>query len=158
MDTEATRPPKKPPAWFVHVAWRVHRALYKLSGGRFLWTPANKRGWGAMRMTAIGRTSGQERSVILGYLEDGDDLVVVAMNGWDEGQPAWWLNLQANPEAVVDLPRGVRREVTGRAATGEERDRLWQRWREIDANLDDFAARRPHETAVVVLEPRTVTG
>jgi hypothetical protein len=40
-----------------------------------------------------------------------------------------------------------------RAALGDERDRLWQRWRELDANLDSYAARRPHETAVVVLEP-----
>ncbi|MDQ3771361.1 MAG: hypothetical protein M3343_04630 [Actinomycetota bacterium] len=42
-----SNPPKRPPAWFVHGAWRVHRALYKLSGGRFLWTTSNKRGWGA---------------------------------------------------------------------------------------------------------------
>jgi hypothetical protein len=96
--------------------------------------------------------------VILGYFQEGDAMVSMAMNGWGAPEPAWWLNLQANPEAVVDLPRGVRREVVGHAATGEERDRLWQRWREIDENLDDFAARRPHETAVVVLEPRTVAG
>jgi F420H(2)-dependent quinone reductase len=36
----------------------------------------------------------------------------------------------------------------------EERDRLWQRWRELDKSLDSYAARRPRETAVVVLEPR----
>jgi len=72
--TQVTRPPKVPPSWFVHVAWRVHRALYRLSGGRFLWTPSNKRGWGAMRLTTVGRKSGQERSVIIGYLEDGANL------------------------------------------------------------------------------------
>jgi hypothetical protein len=44
---EEAEPLKRPPGWFVHGAWRVHRALYKLSGGRFLWTTANKRGWGA---------------------------------------------------------------------------------------------------------------
>jgi len=68
---DAERPPKMPPAWFVHTAWRVHRALYKLSGGRFLWTTSNKRGWGALRLTTVGRKSGRERSVIIGYLEDG---------------------------------------------------------------------------------------
>ena len=46
MNTATTRPPKLPPAWFMHAFWRVHRALYRLSGGRFLWTPASKRGWG----------------------------------------------------------------------------------------------------------------
>ena len=51
MVTEASRPPRVPPPWFVHVAWRAHRALYRLSGGRFLWTTSNKRGWGALRLT-----------------------------------------------------------------------------------------------------------
>ena len=43
--------------------------------------------------------------------------------------------------------------MTAHAATGAERERLWARWRETDENLDAFAARRPSETAVVVLEP-----
>ena len=80
MGTVANRPPRVPPPWFVHVAWRVHRVLHRLSGGRFLWTPANKRGWGALRLTTVGRTSGREREVIVGYLEDGPVLVVLAMN------------------------------------------------------------------------------
>jgi len=43
----------------------------------------------------------------------------------------------------------------GRPAVGGERERLWQRWRELDKNLDIYAARRPRKTAVVVLEPRS---
>jgi deazaflavin-dependent oxidoreductase (nitroreductase family) len=89
---------------------------------------------------------------MVGYFEDGPDLVTMAMNGWDEAEPAWWLNLQAHPEASVDLADG-RREVRGRAAEGEERSRLWNRWREIDTNLDAYAALRSAETAVVILEP-----
>jgi hypothetical protein len=77
----------------------------------------------------------------------------MAMNGWGEGEPGWWLNLQAHPEAKVEL-RGGRRLVRGRAATGSERARLWAKWGEIDENLDDYAALRSSETAVVVLEPR----
>jgi hypothetical protein len=92
--------------------------------------------------------------VILGYYEDGSNLVSMAMNGWGAADPAWWLNLQAYPEAVVELKGGNLREVLGRAAVGEERDRLWLRWSELDKNLDGYAARRPHQTAVVVLEPR----
>ena len=70
------------------------------------------------------------------------------------GEPAWWLNLQADPQALVELAGGTQCEVLARPAVGEERERLWQRWRELDKNLDSYAARRPHETAVVVLEPR----
>ena len=154
MSAAGKAQPKMPPPWVVHTAWRVHRALYRLSGGRFLWTPASKRGWGALRLTAIGRTSGQERSVILGYREDGPDLVTLAMNGWDEGHPSWWLNLRAHPDAVVRLAGGRPRPVRARAATGEERDRLWRQWLATDPRLDAFAAGRSTETPVVVLAPR----
>jgi deazaflavin-dependent oxidoreductase (nitroreductase family) len=118
MSNSAARPPKVPPPWFVHTAWRAHRALYRLSRGRFLWTTSNKRGWGALRLTTIGRRSGQERSVIIGYIEDGPNLVALAMNGWDEGHPSWWLNLEAHPDAVVRLarqhPRPVRAHILPR--------------------------------------------
>ncbi|KQT02529.1 nitroreductase/quinone reductase family protein [Cellulomonas sp. Leaf395] len=152
--TTAERPPRLPPAWFIRVAWRVHRGLYRLSGGRFLWTPSNKRGWGALRLTTTGRTSGQERSVILGYLEDGPHLVTLAMNGWIEGHPAWWLNLQAHPEAVARLDGRPPRPVRARAAVGQERERLWKLWVATDPKLDAWAAARATPTPVVVLEPR----
>jgi len=88
---------------------------------------------------------------MLGYFDDGPNLVTLAMNGWADAEPAWWLNLQAHPEARVDLADG-RRTVRGRAAEGEDRSRLWARWREIDTNLDGHAALRAADTAVVILE------
>jgi len=108
-----------------------------------------------MRLTTTGRRTGQERSVILGFFDDGQNLVTMAMNGWADAEPAWWLNLQAHPAASVDLPDG-RRSISGRAAEGEERSRLWDRWREIDTNLDGYAALRSAETAVVILEPSPI--
>jgi len=152
--SESKKKARLPPRWFIRFAWFTHRRIYRLTGGRLgLWRPKPD-GWGAMRLTATGRRTGEERSVMLGYFEDGPNLVTMAMNGWGEGEPAWWLNLQAQPEARVDLPEGPR-SVTGRAATGQERDRLWARWQEIDDNLDAYASRRSGETAVVVLEPRS---
>jgi F420H(2)-dependent quinone reductase len=151
-----TRRAKTPPAWFVHSFWRAHRALYRFSGGRFLWTPASRLGWGAMHLTTVGRKSGQERSVIVGYLEDGPNLVTLAMNGGEEGHPAWWLNLEAQPDVVVRLPHQQPRLVHARAATGQERDRLLQRWITVDPS-NDVSARRSTETPVVVLEPRAAT-
>ena len=113
--------PTVPPRWFVRAAWVVHRAIYNVTGGRKgLWLPKPNK-WGTMRVTTIGRKTGQERSVILGYYEDGPNLVTMAMNGWGEGEPAWWLNLLANPEAKVVLANG-KRAVRAAAATGAERD------------------------------------
>ena len=116
-----------------------------------LWPPKPDR-WGTMRLITVGRRSGRERTAILGYYEDGPNIVTMAMNGWSEGEPAWWLNLLTQPEATVELRDGVRR-VRARAADGEERERLWARWREMGDNLDAYATRRPSGTAVVVLEP-----
>jgi deazaflavin-dependent oxidoreductase (nitroreductase family) len=154
MNATASRPPKVPPAWFVHTAWRAHRVLHRISGGRFLWSPSNKRGWGALRLTTQGRRTGLERSVIIGYLEDGPDLIAIAMNGWDEGDPSWWLNLQAHPDAVVRLAGRQPRPVRARPAGGQERNRLWQRWVAINPQLDAYAGLRSTDTPVVVLEPR----
>jgi deazaflavin-dependent oxidoreductase (nitroreductase family) len=142
-----------PPRWFIRLAWSVHRGLYRGTGGRFgVWRPRPNR-WGALRLTTTGRRTGQQRSVILGYVEDGPNIVTMAMNGWGKGEPAWSLNLLAHPDARVDLAGGSRL-VRARAAAGDERSRLWARWRDIDANLDAYAALRETETAVVILEPR----
>jgi len=111
-----------------------------------------------LRLTTTGRRSGEPRSVIVGYFQDGPNLVSLAMNGWGEAEPAWWLNLQSEPRAIVDLAGGRQLGVVGRRAVGDERSRLWQRWREIDEGLDAYAARRPRETAIVVLEPRSAPG
>jgi deazaflavin-dependent oxidoreductase (nitroreductase family) len=151
--TTTTSPPL-PPRWFVTTAWKVHRRLYRVTRGRRgLWAPGGKRGWGALLLTTTGRRSGQRRDVIVGYLLDGDVPFTLAMNGWGEGEPSWWLNLQADPAAHVVSVDGEH-DVVAREAHGEERDRLWARFAEVDQDLDGYAALRPTPTAVVVLEPR----
>lgn len=144
--------PFLPPRWFIRTAWRVHRLLYRATGGRFGLRRPNDKTYGLMRVVTTGRRSGADRPVMLGYFEDGPNLVTMAMNGWGAPEPAWWLNVQANPAVTIDLVGETRRS-TGRAATGSERERLWARWQEIDRNLDEYAAMRPTETAVVVFEP-----
>ncbi|HET9646794.1 MAG TPA: nitroreductase/quinone reductase family protein [Microlunatus sp.] len=150
--TQGAAAARLPPRWFIVLFWRAHRAWFRLTGGRSGLWPARPGRSGAMRVTTTGRHSGQPRSVILAYLDDGPNLVTMAMNGWDPAEPAWWLNLQADPHASVQLTTGTR-PVTARAATGTERARLWELWRSVDRNLDAYAGRRPGRTAVVVLEP-----
>ena len=89
--TDTAAAPRLPPRWFVRAAWVVHRAIHRLTPGRFgLWRPAEKK-WGTFRLTTVGRKSGKKREAILGYIEDGPNLVTVAMNGWAAPEPAWWL-------------------------------------------------------------------
>jgi F420H(2)-dependent quinone reductase len=144
--------PFLPPRWVVRSAWVIHRAIHRFSGGRLgLWEVKPGK-WGTMRLTTIGRRSGKERNAILGYYEDGPNLVTLAMNGWAKPEPAWWLNLQAHPDATV-LLAGEARRVRAHAAIGAERERLWARWGEYGDDYEAYARLRRSETAVVVLEP-----
>ena len=154
MTAERQRMATLPPRVVVRVAWVLHRALYRFSGGRMgLRPPEAGEKFGMLRLRTLGRRSGEPRVAIVGYLEDGPNLVTLAMNGWAEAEPAWWLNLQAHPDTFVELKEGSR-AVHGRAAEGEERDRLWARWCELSDEYDEWAAMRTGQTAVVVLEPR----
>ena len=155
--TDASATAKQPvtvPRWLVRTIWIAHRATYAVTGGRVgLRQPGNS--WGMLRLTSVGRKTGKTRVAIVGYLVDGPNLAIPAMNGWADPEPAWWLNLQADPHATVELPDG-RRDVTARAAVGEERDRLWARFLGLGSSAftEASAALRSHETAIVVLEPR----
>jgi len=148
---------RTPPRVVVRTFWALHRAGYRFTGGRFgLAQPEAGDRFGMLRLATVGRRSGQARVAILGYYEDGQNLVTLAMNGWASTEPAWWLNLQAQPDATVDLPGGMR-AVRARVAVGTEREQLWARFDEYPGwgdDLDGLASRRSSETAVVVLEPR----
>ena len=74
---------------------------------------------------------------MVGCFVDEAHLVTLAMNGWGAAEPAWWPNLQANPNALV-VTRDWRGRMLARAATGDERDRLWAQWSEIDTGLEGF--------------------
>jgi F420H(2)-dependent quinone reductase len=144
-----------PPRWLIRAIWAAHRAAYSLTGGRFGLRRPTHDTWGMLRLKTVGRRSGKERVAILGYLVDGPNLITPAMNGWADPEPAWWLNLQAQPDAAIELP-GEKRDVTARAATAEERPRLWSMLSGLGtaAYTDANAARRSRETAIVILEPR----
>jgi deazaflavin-dependent oxidoreductase (nitroreductase family) len=144
---------KLPPRLVVRTAWVLHRALDRLSGGRIGLRPSvDGVRFGMLRLKTVGRRSSQPRVAIVGSFEDGANLVTLAMNGWAEAEPAWWLNLQARPDATVELTNGSR-AVHARAAEGAERERLWARWCLLSDSYDRWAARRSRPTTVVVLEP-----
>lgn len=158
MSTDTTtdvEPKQVPiPRWLVKTFWRVHRLLHRVSRGRFgLRTPTADQ-YGMLQLRTVGRKTGMERRVILAYFEDGPDLILIPMNGWADPEPAWWLNLQSRPEAVVEMPDGIR-EVRARVATPTERARLWRIASEgtWGPEMDNYAAGRGRETQIVILEP-----
>ena len=117
---QSAQSPYLPPRWFIRSFWAVQRAVYAATRGRFGLRAATADHQGMMRLRTVGRRTGEERTAILGYFEDGPDLVTMAMNGWADADPAWWLNLQAHPDVTVDLPGGSR-AVHAHAADKDER-------------------------------------
>lgn len=100
----------------------------------------------------VGRKSGRTYTVPLLYLRDGDDLVVVASQGGLPRDPQWYANLQAHPEAGVQIG-GERRRVRARIATPDERAELWPRLVDLYADFDNYRAWTDREIPVIVLEP-----
>jgi deazaflavin-dependent oxidoreductase (nitroreductase family) len=103
----------------VHPARLDHPSpLYSLAGGRLGLRRPKPGRWGTMRLTTVGRRTGRTRAVILGYFENGPNVVTMARNGWGDAEPASWLNLQVDPDVTVELVDGPR-QVTGRPAEGD---------------------------------------
>ena len=158
--TDRSKPSPQVPRWLVRTIWTTHRFALRVTGGRWgLREPAAGR-WGMLRLTTTGRRTGRRRVAILGYIEDGGNLLVPAMNGWADPEPAWWLNLLANPDASVVLPDGRSLDVVARAAGDREREELWGRFVALDtaAYTDANAALRSRPTQIAVLEPRATSG
>ena len=155
MTQAIEKPSPNVPRWLVRTIWVVHRAAYTVTRGRFGLRPATDSQWGMLRLRTVGRKSGKERVAIVGFIVDGPNLVTPAMNGWADPEPAWWLNLQVNPHATLELPDGSSRAVTARAAAGDERPRLWARFVDLQSSAftNASAATRSRETALVIFEP-----
>jgi len=102
-------------------------------------------------LTTTGRRSGEERTTPLIYGEDDGSFVVVASKGGAPDDPAWMKNLREDPEARVQVAAD-KFDARARAATGEERDRLWAHMAEIWPAYEDYATKTDREIPVVVLE------
>jgi F420H(2)-dependent quinone reductase len=132
-------------------ATRLHARLYRMTGGRFL--PRWAEGMPVLSLTTTGRKSGKPRSTTIIYVEDGELLAVMPSNAGSDKPPAWWLNLQANPEADVQIAK-ERRCVRARRATPEEAERLWPRMRELYSGFEEYQSFTEREQPIVLLEPR----
>ncbi|HEU4393889.1 MAG TPA: nitroreductase/quinone reductase family protein [Solirubrobacterales bacterium] len=128
---------------------KLNTPLYRLSGGRI----GGKVGRApVLLLTTTGRKSGQPRTAPVVYLADGDNVVLINTNAGNAKVPAWSLNLEANPEAEVELGR-KRRPVRARVAEGEERADLWRKHVEQFEGFDSYKQKLDREPSVFVLEP-----
>ncbi len=104
-----------------------------------------------------GRKTGKKRTTPLLYLEDGENLVIVASNGGAPRHPAWWLNLEVDSEPQVRVEDRTLR-VRAEEAKGEEKRRLWARLVEMYPAYEDYQRRTTREIPVVILRPQRGTS
>ena len=131
--------------WAAKLHASVFHAASGRIGGRMVGSPV-------LLLVTTGRKSGQTRTTVLLYLEDGGRHVIVASNGGTAKHPVWWLNLQADPEATVEIG-GRKIHVRATEARGEEKARLWQRLVRMYPSYEDYQKRTDREIPVILLEP-----
>ena len=127
----------------------LHVGAYKLSRGR---VGNSYMGAPVLLVESVGRKSGKQRTHPPVCTQDGDNLVVVASKGGIERNPAWYLNLKADPETNAWW-RGRKRRVRAREAEGSERERLWTMVVDVYPPYAAYQARTERQIPVVVLEP-----
>lgn len=128
----------------------LHARLALATNG---WVSPNLGGRPGIILETIGRRSGAPRRVVLTYLPDGDRIVVIASNYGREGHPAWYRNIEAEPN-VTSIYKRFRRPYRARIAVGEERLKYLRAT--DDATYGVYAAyarKTSREIPVVILEP-----
>lgn len=122
----------------------LHVRLYRLLGGRLVG------GASVLLLTTVGGRSGQPRTVTVGYLRDGDDVITTDSNNANPAVPSWVLNLPAHPEAEVRLGR-ERYQARAEFLKGEERASQWDRLVAADPLYDRVQRLAGREFSIIRL-------
>lgn len=126
----------------------THVYLYRLTGGVIGGKMGSR---SLLLLTTTGRKSGKERVTPLLYLPDDNRYLLAASNYGSEQHPQWYLNLQANPKASVQIGKHIQ-TVTAQIASAEERPRLWARFTQF-SNFAGYERKTTREIPVVILTP-----
>jgi deazaflavin-dependent oxidoreductase (nitroreductase family) len=128
-----------------------HVAVYRLTHGwighRFPGMPP------FLLLEHVGAKSGMVRTTPLGYVRDGENVILIGSNGGGPRNPGWFYNLQAHPDVRIWIGPDEKR-VTARAAGTDERDQLWPKVLEVTDVFTDYQRRTDRQIPLIVLEPR----
>jgi len=143
------RRPSKLSAALQNALTAIHTFAYENTngaiGGRMVNCPV-------LLLTTKGRKTNKQRTVPLLYLSDGDDMVLVASNGGATKHPTWWLNLQSNPSAQIQV-RGTKWRVKAERANAEEKRRLWPLLIAMYPGYKGYQEKTSRDIPVVILHP-----
>jgi deazaflavin-dependent oxidoreductase (nitroreductase family) len=135
---------------------RLHAWLLRKSGGRFRRSYLFAAGQPVLSLTTSGRKSGLPRSTAVACFEADGELVVAGMNLGLDRDPAWALNLSAEPNGIIHID-GKEVPITARRAAGAEAQGLWRRWVELQPSAEAFQDLADREIPLFVLTGREVS-
>ena len=126
-----------------------HVHAYRDTNGEtgYLWN-----GVPTLLLTVSGRRTGRDHTSALIFARDGNDYLVVASMGGAPKHPNWYLNLQADPKARIQV-KDEHIDVTAQTATGQDKPRLWKIVSAVWPNYDVYQSRTDRDIPVVVLSP-----
>jgi deazaflavin-dependent oxidoreductase (nitroreductase family) len=143
------RRPSKLSAALQNAFTSMHTFVYASTngaiGGRMMNCPV-------LLLTTRGRKTNKQRTVPLLYLADGNDTVLVASNGGATKHPTWWLNLQSNPAAEIQVG-GVKRRVRAEKANAEKKQQLWPLLVAMYPGYKRYQEITSRDIPVVILHP-----
>jgi deazaflavin-dependent oxidoreductase (nitroreductase family) len=131
---------------------RLHAAILHRSGGRIRRSLMLAGGQPVLALTTTGRHSGKRRSTTVAYLRHGDAFASAALNLGSDHDPAWALNVRADPRAWIEV-QGQKLEVRARPASEEEADGLWDEFIRRVPMIEDSRRLANRDTPIFVWEP-----
>jgi deazaflavin-dependent oxidoreductase (nitroreductase family) len=152
---ETTLPPWTPTQeriGSIAIRWmtRINKWLYRGTGGKI----GGKFSHGApiCLVTTVGRKSGEPRTVALLYLQDGEDVVLVASKGGMSHNPMWYSNISANPAVEIEIGR-TRRAMRAHQASSEEKAALWPKLVAMYPDYAQYQQRTTRDIPVIICSP-----
>ena len=135
---------------------KVNVALYRWTGGLLgsKWRMGSAFPWGVpvLLLTTIGRKSGQPRTAPLLFIEEDDNIVIVASQAGLPKNPLWYNNIEANPDVQIQIKRR-KMKTKARTASPEERERLWPKLVAHNPDIASYATWTDRVIPVLICEP-----
>ena len=130
--------------WFM----AINTLLLRLSRGRI----GSKLGTQTILVLhTVGRKSGEDRVIPIAYFNYESRYLIVASNWGKDRQADWYLNLQKNPRARLEI-NGKDLTVVAHEAQGEEYDRLWKFATEHHSPYLEYQKKTTRRIPIMVFE------
>ncbi len=135
--------------WIFKQFMRLQVFMYRRSGGKMM---GHLRGMPLLLLTTTGRKTGKQRVTPLMYIRDGANYVITASNMGEDKHPAWFVNLQSNPQTTIEVD-GKTSGVRAQQASPEEKARLWAQLVKQAPFFEGYQQKTTRDIPMVILQP-----